>query len=164
MTQLPAPYELAQQDDLAAALGAGLAVTCAGITGWMLGSFSYRGLDSAIRAGVDLEDWPAPAALTIVGWGAATVLMVLGALLLLFRRGRGLLVFGALVSVVITAIAQFSYDIGTVRSPVEQWPLYWGGVVVLVLALLPATKRWVRRAPAPAAIGTAPQATVWPGT
>ena len=106
-----------------------------------------------------------------VGWAVAAVLMVVGALLLLFRRGRGLLVFGALIAVATTAWAQFGLGYGGDGAliPVESWPLYWGGVGRVVLALLPATGRWVgrtRRAPKPSTvIGTTESgAVLWPGT
>jgi putative Mn2+ efflux pump MntP len=106
-----------------------------------------------------------------VGWAVAAVLMAIGALLLLFRRGRGLLVFGALIGVATTAWAQFGLGYGGEDAvhQVDQWPLYWGGVVVIVLALLPATGRWVgrqRRVPkSSTVIGTTDSgAILWPGT
>ena len=51
-------------------------------------------------------------AVPTVGWAVAAVLMVIGALLLLFRRGRGLLIFGALISIATTAWAQFGLGYG----------------------------------------------------
>jgi len=106
-----------------------------------------------------------------VGWTVAAVLMIIGSVLLLFRRGRGWLVLGTLVSIGTTGWAQFGVGMGgpDATYPVDQWPLYWGGVAVLVLVLLPATGRWVgrqARARKPSAvIGTTETgAVLWPGT
>ncbi len=168
MTYLPAPYEAAQQDDLAAALGAGLTAVTAGITSWVLGQAAYDG----IREMIDLNDAKAslPPSLVVptVGWSIAVLLMVVGALLLIFRRGRGMVAFGALVSIATTALAQYLYDWNAPSAPVEQWLLYWGGVVVFVAAVLPATGRWVRRVARPLPPGMQPPtsatATFYPGT
>ena len=96
--------------------------------------------------------------------------MVIGAVLLLFRRGRALLIFGGLVSIATTAWAQFGIGYGGegAEIPISQWPLYWGGVAVVVLALLPPTGRWVgrvRRSTRPSTvIGTTETgAILWPG-
>lgn len=177
MTYLPAPYETPQQDDLAATLAAVLTTTVAIVTAWVLGSWSY----STIRGLVDaftVTDPPAPtsgqveSAVVAGGWALATVFLVLGALLVLFRRGRRAALFGGLVATATTAVAQFAFGYGDTgaRVPIENWPLYWGGVAVLVVALLPATGRWVdrvRRARIgqPGVTGTAETgAILWPGT
>jgi hypothetical protein len=51
--------------------------------------------------------------------------------------------------------------------PVSQWPLYWGGVLVLLLAALPATGRWVGRTrpgrPSTVIGTTESGAVLWPG-
>ena len=166
MTYLPAPYEAGSQDDLAATVAAALTVSVAGITSWILGSAAYpmiRDVVEQARGGSSFD----PAASLLVpgaGWSLAAVLLAIGALLLLFRRGRGLLVFGALVSVATTAVARISWGFGTPTHPIAQWPLYWGGVLVLLLALLPATGRWLRRRrPAGQPVGTV-RSAVRPGS
>ena len=147
MTYLPAPYESAQQDDLPAALGAGLTVTVAGITSWVLGRWAY---DSA-RALIDQIKADSGRALSksqlipTAGWSVAVLLMVIGAVLLAFRLGRGVLVFGAMIAVATTAVAQFGYHYGS-DLPMSQWPLFWGGAVVFLLVVMPATGRWVNPA------------------
>jgi hypothetical protein len=148
VSYLPAPYESAQQDDLPAALGAGLAVVLAGITSWILGQRVVDGARTLIdlgraRPGADL---PKGLLVPTAGWGVAVVLMVIGCLSLIFRRGRGALIFGALVSVATTALARYSFHWATPGQPVAQWALYWGGLAVVVAAALPATRRWIRRA------------------
>lgn len=175
MTYLPAPYETPAQDDLAATLAAVLTTTVAGLTAWTLGSWSYR-------TGRSLYDFfagtgtPNPtstqmqAALVAAGWAVAALLLGLGALFVLFRRGRKAAVLGGLIAAGTTALAQFGFGYGDVgaRVPVANWPLYWGGVAVVVLALLPATGRWVGRRRArrsPEITGTtASGAILWPGT
>ena len=147
MTYLPAPYESAQQDDLPAALGAGLTVTIAGITSWVLGNFSFdrgRELIDQIKAD-NGSTLPKTVLVPTIGWVAAVLLMVIGAVLLAFRLGRGVLVFGSMIAIATTAVAQFAYHYGSALS-VAQWPLYWGGAVVFLLAVLPATGRWVNPA------------------
>ncbi|SDO30278.1 hypothetical protein SAMN04515671_0489 [Nakamurella panacisegetis] len=144
MTYLPAPYESARQDDLPAALAAGLTVTVAGISSWILGRWSYdhgRALIDQIRAnqGTTL---PKYVLIPTVGWGAAVLLMVIGSVLLAFRLGRGVLVLGAMIAIATTAVAQFSYHYGS-SVAIPQWSLYWGAVVVFAVAVLPATGRWV---------------------
>lgn len=179
MTYLPAPYESPQQDDLSATLCAILTTTVGLITSWVLGQHAYPVLKEYIDGAMGnlssaqqdaLTSAVETALLPAVGWGLAAVLMVIGSLLLLFRRGRGLLVFGALISVATTAWAQFGLGYGgdDAAIPVSQWPLYWGGAVVIVLAMLPATKRWLGRSPkAPqqtTVIGTTESgAILWPG-
>ena len=56
-------------------------------------------------------------AVPTVGWAVAAVLMAIGAVLLLFRRGRGLLIFGALVAIGTTAWAQFGLGYGGDGAP-----------------------------------------------
>ena len=113
-------------------------------------------------------------AVPTVGWALAAVLMVIGAVLLLFRRGRGLLIFGALVCVATTAWAQFGlgYGGGDGRQGA-------GGPMAAVLgrgrrawlpAPLPATGRWIGRTRRKAVNGrltvigtTESGAILWPG-
>lgn len=143
---MPAPYESAPDDDLAAASMATLAVALGALVGYSLGRQAWTQwptardlIDAKRTTGVDLE-----VLVTTAGWAAAAVLMVLGAVLLAFRRGRGLLVFGSLVGVVVTVIARYSFDWFTPgHFALPNLPVYFGGAVVLVLALLPATRRWV---------------------
>ena len=179
MSYLPAPYESPQQDDLAATLAAILTTTVGFITSWVLGQHVYpviRQAFDAARGTLSSADQQAftdslpTVAVPTIGWSIATVLMVLGSVLLLFRRGRGLLVFGALIAIATTAWAQFGLGYGGADAtvPVAQWPLYWGGVAVLVLAALPATGRWLgkQRPPSNAStvIGTTESgAVLWPG-
>ena len=180
MSYLPAPYESPQQDDLSATIAALLTTTVAVIASWVLGQHAYpvvrefvegimgnlsQAQEDELKASVDTVAVPT------AGWAIASVLMVIGALLLLFRRGRGLLVFGAVIGVATTAWAQFGLGYGGADAviPVDQWPLYWSGVAVIVLALLPATGRWVgrqRRVPkSNNVIGTTESgAILWPGT
>ena len=121
MTYLPAPYESPQQDDLSATLCAILTTTVGLITSWVIGQHAYPVIkdyingamgnlssdqEDALKASLDTALVPA------VGWAVAAVLMVIGSLLLLFRRGRGLLVFGALVAIATTAWAQFGLGYG----------------------------------------------------
>lgn len=176
MTYLPAPYETPQQDDLAATLAAVLTTTVAGLTAWILGSWAY----TTIRSLYDVfsaNNPPAPSsgqlqsALVAAGWAVATVFLGLGALLVLFRRGRKAAVWGGLIAVGTTALAQFGFGYGDTGAavPIANWPLYWGGVAVLVLAVLPATGRWVGRSrrsrTSPEVMGTtASGAILWPGT
>ena len=179
MSYLPAPYESPQQDDLAATVAAILTTTVGLITSWVLGQHVYPVVRELIDGAMGnlssaqedaLQASMATVGVPTVGWAIATVLMVIGSLLLLFRRGRGLLIFGALIAVATTAWAQFGLGYGGEGAAiqVDQWPLYWGGVAVVVLALLPATGRWVgrtRRAPkSSTVIGTTETgAVLWPG-
>jgi hypothetical protein len=166
VTYLPAPYESAQQDDLAAALGAGLTVATAGITSWVLGTFAVEVVSSVFRETKDgnfsFDGVPADLVVPTVGWSIAVVFLVLGAVLMLFRRGRGTVIVGALIAVATTAIAQFAYhydDLVTAPAPatvhLDKWWLYWGGVAVFVAAILPATGRWVNRGRRKPPTGTA---------
>lgn len=176
MTYLPAPYETPPQDDLAATLAAVLTTTVAGLTAWILGSWSYRTGRSLydVVAGPGTPE-PTPAqiesAVVAAGWGVAALFLGFGALFVLFRRGRKAAVLGGLIAGGTTALAQFGFGYGDTGAqvPIENWPLYWGGIAVLVLALLPATGRWVgrrRRARrSPEITGTtASGAILWPGT
>lgn len=183
MSYLPAPYEAPQQDDLAATLAAILTTTLALITSWVVGAQAYpvirEGIDAAMGNLTDAQqqaftDALPTTAVPTVGWALAAVFMVIGAVLLLFRRGRKLLIFGALVCVAVTAWAQFGLGYGDVGSAakvqVDQWPLFWGGVAVLVAAALPATGRWIGRTRRKAVSGpsavigtTESGAILWPG-
>lgn len=142
MTYLPAPYESAPSDDLAAALAGGLTVTSAGITAWILGSRTWTEVTTLLDRGWELDTLPTELVLVLGGWALGTVLLALGGVSMLFRRGRGLLAFGAIVSVAATIFGQSEFDFD---QRIPQWPLYWGGVLVLVVLMLPATGRWVKR-------------------
>lgn len=147
---VPAPYELVEADDLGAALAAALTVSCGGITAWILGHWSYRTIDAFVRY-EQASNWrtsPPDAVIVAGGWAVGTIFLAIGALLLLLRRGRKLVVFGALIAGATTVLA--AGKLGFNDALIEQWPLYWGGVVVFVLGLLPATGRWARRPAKPA--------------
>jgi hypothetical protein len=183
VSYLPAPYEAPQQDDLSATLAAILTTTLALITSWVVGAQAYpvirEGIDAAMGDLTDAQQQAFTDALPTtgvptVGWALATLFMVIGSVLLLFRRGRGLLILGALVCVGTTAWAQFGLGYGDVGSsttmPVDQWPLFWGGAAVVIAAILPATGRWVGRTRQKASgrqstvIGTTESgAILWPG-
>lgn len=179
MSYLPPPYESPQQDDLSATLAAILTTTVAMITSWVLGQHAYPVvkefvdgmLGNLTTAQQDaFEASLKTVAVPTVGWAVSAVLMVIGALLLLFRRGRDLLIFGGMIAIGTTAWAQFGLGYGgeDAAIPVSQWPLYWGGVAVVVLALLPPTKRWIGRTPRnpkqTTVIGTTESgAILWPG-
>ncbi len=179
MSYLPAPYESPQQDDLAATLAAILTTTVALITSWVLGQQAYPVIREFIDGAMgNLTDAQEDAlrrrldtvAVPTVGWALAAVLMVIGALLLLFRRGRGLLIFGALIAVATTAWAQFGLGYGGdgAAIPVDQWPLYWGGVAVVVLGAAarhrPVDRRSAGGAKPSTVIGTTESgAMLWPG-
>ena len=53
---------------------------------------------------------------TTATWAVSAVLMTLGALLLVVRRGRGLVVLGALVGLAGTAVARWAFDWFTPRT------------------------------------------------
>jgi hypothetical protein len=179
MSSLPAPYESAQQDDLGAALSAALTVTTALITAWVIGNEAYvviaEGID-LLRNGASSAEKDAfveslqETAVPTAGWALGAIFLVVGALLLLLRRGRGTVIIGALLAIGTTAFAQFGagYGDATAAHPVEGWPLFWGGAVVLGLALLPAIGRWVgkrRQSASTNVIGTTDTgAILWPGT
>jgi hypothetical protein len=178
MSYLPAPYESPAQDDLSATLAAVLTTTVALITAWVLGQHVYPdisewvdGLRGDLSAAQEqaFADSMQTAGVPTVGWSIAAVLLVIGALLLLFRRGRTLLMLGALISIAVTAWAQFVIGYGgeDAAIPVSQWWLYWGGVAVIALGLLPATGRWIgksARVKPSTVIGTTETgAVLWPG-
>jgi hypothetical protein len=179
VSYLPAPYESPPQDDLPATVLAILTTTVALITSWVLGQAAYpviRELIDGLLGNLSsaeedaLEASLSTDAIPTAGWAISAVFMVIGAVLLLFRRGRGLLVFGGLIATATTAWAQFVIGYGGEGAaiPIDQWPLYWGGVAVVVLALLPPTGRWVgrtRRNAMPSnVIGTTESgAILWPG-
>ncbi len=176
MTYLPAPYETPQQDDLAATLAAVLTTTVAGLTAWILGSWAYTTIRSlygffSVNDPPDASSGQIESALVAGGWAVAAVFLGLGALLVLFRRGRKAAVLGGLIAVGTTALAQFGFGYGDTGAavPIVNWPLYWGGIAVVVLALLPGPPRWVGRSrrprKAPEVTGTtASGAILWPGT
>ena len=142
---IPAPYELVEADDLGAAVAAALTVSCGGITAWILGHWSYGMLEAFVRY-ERASNWrlsPPDEVIVAAGWAVGTIFLAIGALLLLLRRGRKMLVFGALIAGATTVLA--SSKLGFNGQLIEQWPLYWGGVAVFVLGLLPATGRWARR-------------------
>src|SRR3954451_18515639 len=126
MSYLPAPYESAQQDDLAAALAAGLAATLGGIMSWVLGKEAYDGLRVLINLGKANKSLPGSVVVPSVGWAIAVVLMVIGSILLILRRGRGSLIIGSLISIATTAVTQYGFHFSSANVP--QWWLYWGGV------------------------------------
>lgn len=162
---LPAPYELAPEDDLAASVAATLTLALTAVASWAVGQQSYL----AVRALIDTRDlrrtellddrittWTTMA----VGWGVATLLMVLGAISLLRRRGRGALVLGALLSVGATVTAERAFDYlgGGYVDPASVPDRYflYAGAAAVVAALLPGTKRWITRSgkTGPTVIGT----------
>jgi hypothetical protein len=179
MSYLPAPYESPQQDDLSASVAAVLTTTVGFITAWVFGQQVYPVTQQFVD-GMKGQLTPAEQsaftesmqtlAVPSIGWGLSSLLLVIGSLLLLVRRGRGLLIFASLISIATTAWAQFGLGFGGdgAAIPVSQWPLFWGGVVVLALAALPATGRWVgrvRKSARPSSvIGTTESgAVLWPG-
>src|SRR5262245_20796760 len=92
MTYLPAPYETPPQDDLVATLAAVLTTTVAVVSAWVLGSWAYstiRGLLDATGLD-DLTIGSGQAGLLALGWALSALLLGVGALLVLFRRGRKL--------------------------------------------------------------------------
>ncbi len=157
MSTFPAPYESPPEDDLRAAVAGWMTVTVALILSWVLGFAAYHRLTDLVTllAEGDPEDVPPELAVPGVGWGVAVLFLVLGSIPVLLRKGRGAVMVGALVSIAVTVMAHASYDYGLT---VPQWPLYWGGIAVLALALLPATRRWVHRLPPPT--GETPMGTV----
>jgi len=176
VTYLPAPYETPQQDDLVATLAAVLTTTVAALSAWILGSWAFATIRSLYQL-FTVDDPPdatsgqVESAVVAAGWAVAALFLGIGALLVLFRRGRKAAVFGGLIALGTTAMAQFGFGYGDTgaRVPIENWPLYWGGVAVVVLAMLPATARWVGRnrrpRKAPEVTGTtATGAILWPGT
>lgn len=145
MGYLPAPYESAPDDDLGSATAATLAASVGALISVSLGMQVARqfpaakqALDAGTLTGARME-----LVVVTTGWAAAAALMGLGALLLLFRRGRGLLVLGALVGVATTGVARYEFGWFTASHPLANIAVYFGGVAVFVLALLPGTRRWI---------------------
>ncbi len=158
MSTYPAPYESPPEDDLPAAVAAGMTVTAALILSWVLGFAAYHRLSDMVQLLADDRDpdeLPAEVLLPGAGWAIAVLFLVFGSIPLVRRTGRASVIFGALVSIVVTVVAHAEYDYGL---SVAQWPLYWGGIVVLALALLPATRRWAHRLSRPS--GETPIGTV----
>ena len=177
---MPAPYESPQQDDLSATIAAILTSTVGLITSWVLGQQAYpvvrQFIDGALgnltTAQEDaLEASLDTVAVPTVGWAVAAVLMAIGALLLLFRRGRGLLVLGALLvdrHHRLRAVRSGLRRRRTPRSRSASGRCSGAGWWSLVLALLPGTGRWLgkqRRVAKPSStvIGTTESgAILWP--
>lgn len=147
MTILPAPYESAPDDDLGAATSATLAATLGALVAVSLGSQAWEQGEQAATAFIEAPDQfleaQLPTAVTTVGWGGAAVFMGLGALLLLFRLGRGALIFGSALSLGTTFLARYGFEWFTPTDPLEHYPVFLGGIPVLLLALLPTTGRWI---------------------
>lgn len=142
---LPAPYEAAPDDDLAAAAGAALVGTTALLVALTLGRQAwaqYRSVAEVLTAG-RIEGADPALVLTTVTWAVSTVLMVAGALALVVRRGRGALTLGAAVGLVGTAGARWGFDWFTPVHPLQHAAVFFGGVVVMALALLPPVGRWI---------------------
>ena len=124
----------------------------------------------ALKESFDIEDLAGndlATAITTVGWGLAAVLLGLGAILLIFRRGRGSVLLGALISVAVTLVARYAFDWFTPAYPLDNAVVYYGGIAVFALAVLPATKRWVsapRRNRSMPAVTTATPMTRTSGT
>jgi hypothetical protein len=156
---LPAPYESAPDDDLAAASVATLTGALAVMLAVTLGA---KALDQVpqlqgLTEGVEPTEAQLAALLTTVGWAAAAVFLGFGAVLLVFRRGRVLVVWGGLIATAFTLIARYVFDWFTPAHPVGSMPVYLAGIGVIVLAALPATGRWIRGRSArrgPIVIGT----------
>ena len=179
VTYLPAPYETPQQDDLAATLAAVLTTTVAALSAWVLGSSAYttiRLLGGRVhrqRSAGSHDQAQIESAVVAAGWAVATLFLGIGALLVLFRRGRK-------AAVLRRVDRRRDHRAGPVRrsataTPVRRCRSRTGrctgvGVAVVVLALLPATGRWVGRIRRPR-IGqpgvtgtTETGAILWPGT
>ncbi len=145
---LPAPYESAPDDDLGSAVAATLAASAGVLVAVSLGVQAwqqYPEASSVIKAfdGGSISGAPLELLFTTAGWALAALLMGLGGLLLIFRRGRGALVFGALVSIAVTAVARYQFRYFTPSHPLANVAVFFGGVAVIVLALLPQTRRWI---------------------
>lgn len=149
VSNYPAPYESPPEDDLRAAVAGWMTITTALILSWVLGFAAYhriRDVVPLLSDGQSLDEVDPAIVVPGIGWAVAVLFLVLGSIPVAMRKGRTAIVFGALLAIVVTAVAHLGYDYA---ATVPQWPLYWGGVVVLVLALLPATRRWVHRLPPP---------------
>ena len=143
---LPAPYEAAPDDDLGSAAAAALTGTTALLIAVTVGRQAwdqYRSVADVVTAG-RIDGVEADLLITTVGWAVSAAFMALGAVALLFRRGRGAVLLGAVVGLAVTAGARWGFGWFTASHPVEHGPVFFGGVVVLVLALLPATRRWTK--------------------
>ncbi len=155
---LPAPYEGAANDDLAAAVGATLTATLALLTAWIVGVPAYDRIRLAVEAG-QREDGFSESTIQLggtgLGWAVAVLFLVFGTVSLLRRRARGGLIFGAVVSLVTTIVADSPLE--TLTGEPHAW-LFYSGIAVVIAALLPATKRWLR-APAvtPPVLAAPPQ-------
>lgn len=142
---LPAPYEAAPDDDLAAAAAAALAATSAVLIAITLGRQAWDQYPAAIDA---LQAGPlggdsSAVAISTFGWAASAVLMGLGAVLMLVRRGRGFVVLGAVIGLATTIAARAAFDWFTPSHPIPHAVVFYGGAAVIVMALLPATGRWM---------------------
>ncbi len=142
---LPAPYESAPDDDLGSAAAAALTGTTALLTAVTLGRQAwdqYRSVADVVTAG-RIDGVEADVLITTVGWGVSALLMALGAVALVVRRGRGAVLLGAVVGLAVAVGARWGFGWFTPAHPVDHGSVFFGGAVVLVLALLPATRRWV---------------------
>ncbi len=142
---LPAPYESAPDDDLPAAAGAALAGTLAVLVAVTLGRQAweqYPAAVDAVNAGAFADDDLA-VLLSTGGWAVAAVLSLVGAAMMVVRRGRGVLLLGAAAGLVTTLAVRYAFDWFTPAHPLPAEVTYYGGAAVIVLALLPATGRWM---------------------
>ncbi len=157
---LPAPYEAAPDDDLGAAVGATLTGTLAVLTAWIVGVPAYDHIRSAVEL-LKLDSNPSEAALRAAGvgagWAVAVLFLVFGTLGLILRRGRGGLIFGALVSLATTLVADTQFKM--LAGDTNPW-MYYAGVAVVIAALLPATKRWLKKPPVAAPVVIAAPAQI----
>jgi hypothetical protein len=142
---LAAPYESVPDDDLSAAAAATVTGALALLVAVSLGMQAWRQLpnvDRVLDAG-SFQEADVPLLSTTFGWGAAAVLMTLGALLLSIRRGRGTVIFGSLIGLAATLLARVEFGWFTPEHPLEHLPVYFAGAAVVLLALLPGTRRWI---------------------
>lgn len=147
-THLPAPYENVPDDDLASASLATVAAAVGVVTAITIGSRAWAQFGIAMEAiddGARASQTEVAFLVTTVGWGAGAVFLVLGAIALMLRRGRGMLAFGALISLATTLIARYAFEWFTTDRPVPNAPMYYGGVAVLLLVMVPAAGRWAKR-------------------
>lgn len=142
---LPAPYESAPDDDLPAAACAALTGTLAVLVAITLARQAWDQYPAAVDAlnGGSLVGDDLALVVTAGGWAASAVLMGLGAVLMLVRRGREVVVLGALIGLATTIVARYAFDWFSPAHPVTHGAVFVGGAVVIVLALLPATSRWI---------------------
>lgn len=142
---LPAPYESAPDDDLGAAALAALTGTTGVLIAVTLGRqawVQYPDAKAALTGG-PLAGSDVALLSTTAAWAVSAAAMTLGAVLLVVRRGRGLVVFGALVGLAGTAIARWGFDWLTPVHPLDNAAVYYGGVAVILLASVPPTGRWI---------------------